>query len=63
MKVAETLLSILSTNGSKSYTVGFVVPSGRPRYVNGIEATLHPNNPAMSCAELLLKLIGIKDDL
>jgi hypothetical protein len=31
MNVAETLLSILSTNGIKSWTEGFVVPRGRPK--------------------------------
>jgi hypothetical protein len=40
MKVAETLLLILSTRGIRSCTVGLVVPRGSPKYVKGIEAML-----------------------
>jgi hypothetical protein len=35
----DNLLSTAQTNGIRSSTVGRVVPIGRPRYVNGIDAT------------------------
>jgi len=38
----DSLFSILVIIGEKSCKVGFVVPRGRPRYVNGIVPTAHP---------------------
>src|SRR3954470_2261312 len=58
-KEAETFLSILSTRGIKSYTVGLVVPNGRPRYVKGIEATVQPIMSAISLVLFSDRLIGI----
>jgi hypothetical protein len=63
MNVAETLLSILSTKGIKSWTEGLVVPRGNPRYVNGMEAIFQPRDSAMSEATAVVILIGIREDL
>jgi hypothetical protein len=46
MKVAETLLSILSTKGIRPCTIGLVVPMGNPRYVKGKVAMEQPRNVA-----------------
>ena len=40
---AESLLSIRSIMGDRSSIRGFVVPIGRPRYVNGMDPIWHPN--------------------
>jgi len=37
-----SLLSILVMRGANSEIGGFVVPSGSPRYVNGISPTWQP---------------------
>jgi hypothetical protein len=46
INVAETLLSILSTKGIRSCTVGLVVPMSNPRYVKGKEVIEQPRKVA-----------------
>ena len=45
---AVMFLSALQTRGAKSWTVGRVVPKGRPRYVNGMDPIVHSNKSASS---------------
>ena len=41
-ELAVSLLSMQSTKGMKSAILGLVVPTGKPRYVNGKVPTLQP---------------------
>ena len=61
--VEVSLLSILQTMGIRSWTEGFEVPSGNPRYVNGILPIVHPKIAARSVLRASSQLIGIKVDL
>ena len=62
-KAVDNFLSIPHTNGMISSSVGFVVPMGRPRYVNGSDPTVQPKIWARTEACCRSRLIGINIDL
>ena len=51
-ELTDSLLSTLSTRGMKSMILGFVVPSGKPRYVKGNCSSLHPRMEDNLCASV-----------
>ena len=57
------LLSALHTKGVMSRTEGLVVPRGKPRYVNGMLACVHPKRAAISLHVSTGVLIGTRVDL
>ena len=62
-KAVDNFLSIPHTNGMSSSSVGFVVPMGSPRYVNGSDPTVQPKFWAMIEACCKSRLMGINVDL
>ena len=64
MDIVEVrLLSMRQTSGMRSCMVGLVVPSGNPKYVNGIVPIEQPKISAMTLLCSKLVFIGIKVDL
>ena len=61
--VAVRRRSELHTSGMRSCTVGFEVPMGRPRYVNGMVPTEQPKMAASSAVEVSSRFIGMRVDL
>jgi hypothetical protein len=59
-EMPDSFLSSLDTRGIKSATEGLVVPSGKPRHVNGRLSTLHPKMLASEFAWAESTLMGTR---